>query len=79
MSSIRNMLKDKLFFSTLITIAIPITLQNLLASSVNMLDTFMISSLGEKSLAAVGLANQVFFFYSLIIFGIASGSAIFIA
>mgnify|MGYP000206060291 CR=1 FL=1 len=79
MSSIRNMLKDKLFFSTLITIAIPITLQNLIASSVNMLDTFMISSLGEKSLAAVGLANQVFFFYSLIIFGIASGSAIFIA
>lgn len=79
MSTIKNMFKDKIFFSTLIAIAIPITLQNLITSSVNMLDTFMITSLGEDSLAAVGLANQVFFFYSLIIFGIASGSAIFVA
>lgn len=79
MSTIKNMFKDRAFFATLVTIAIPITLQNLIASSVNMLDTFMITSLGEDSLAAVGLANQVFFFYSLIIFGIASGSAIFIA
>lgn len=78
-ATIKNMFNDRKFFNTLLTIAIPITLQNLIASSVNMLDTFMITSLGEESLAAVGLANQVFFFYSLIIFGVASGSAIFIA
>lgn len=76
---IRNIISDKQFVRTLIAIALPITLQNFIASSVNTLDTFMITSLGEESLAAVGLANQVFFFFSIIIFGIASGSAIFIA
>lgn len=71
--------KNKDFFKALISIALPITLQNLVASSVNMLDTLMITSLGKESLAAVGLANQVFFFYSVTIFGVATGSSIFIA
>lgn len=71
--------KNNSFYKETIAIALPITLQNLIASSVNMLDTLMITSLGQESLAAVGLANQVFFFYSLTIFGISTGSAIFIA
>ncbi|GMG96315.1 MATE family efflux transporter [Tepidimicrobium xylanilyticum] len=71
--------KDKNFIKSMINIALPITLQNLIASSVNMLDTLMITSLGQASLAAVGLANQVFFFYSVTIFGVATGSAVFVA
>lgn len=71
--------KDKVFLKTLFAIAVPIALQNLITSSLNMVDTLMISSLGEKSIAAVGLANQVFFFYALINFGINSGSSIFIS
>ncbi|CCQ94251.1 MATE efflux family protein [[Clostridium] ultunense Esp] len=71
--------KDKNFFRALFAIALPITLQNLIASSVNMLDTLMITSLGEASLAAVGLANQVFFFYGVTVFGVSTGSAVFIA
>lgn len=71
--------KDKKFLKAMIAIALPITLQNLVASSVNMLDTLMITSLGEESLAAVGLANQVFFFYAVTIFGVATGSSIFLA
>ena len=67
------------FYKEMIGIALPITLQNLIANSVNMLDTLMISSLGEKSLAAVGFANQVFFLYSVTIFGIVTGSSVFIA
>lgn len=71
--------KDKKFLTAMIAIALPITLQNLVASSVNMLDTLMITSLGEASLAAVGLANQVFFFYAVTIFGVSTGSSIFLA
>lgn len=71
--------KDKGFYGEMISIALPITLQNLIASSVNMLDTLMITSLGQESLAAVGLANQVFFFYAVTIFGVATGSSIFIS
>lgn len=75
----KNSWKDKAFFKAMLSIALPITIQNLIASSVNMLDTLMITSLGQESLAAVGLANQVFFFYGVTVFGIATGSAIFIA
>lgn len=75
----KKMWKDKDFFRAMFAIALPITLQNLIASSVNMLDTLMITSLGEASLAAVGLANQVFFFYSVTVFGVSTGSAVFIA
>lgn len=36
----------------------------------------MIGSLGETTIAAVGLANKVFFVFSLLLFGICSGSSI---
>ena len=70
---------DKVFMKSMTAIAIPIALQNLITSSLNMVDTLMISNLGQTSIAAVGLANQVFFFFSLIIFGITSGASIFIS
>ncbi|OLS02737.1 MATE family efflux transporter [Tissierella creatinophila] len=71
--------KDKVFLKAMVAIALPIALQNLITSSLNMVDTLMISSLGDASIAAVGLANQIFFFYSVINFGIHSGSSIFIS
>lgn len=75
----RTSFKNINFYKVMLSIALPITLQNLISSSVNMLDTLMITSLGNESLAAVGLANQVFFFYSVTIFGVATGSSIFIS
>ena len=74
-----NFFKNKIFIKSMLAIALPIALQNLITSSLNMVDTLMISSLGQTSIAAVGLANQFFFFYILITFGINSGSSIFIA
>lgn len=71
--------KDRAFLKSMMAIAVPIALQNLVSSSLNMVDTLMISSLGKASISAVGLANQVFFFYILISFGINSGSSIFIS
>ena len=74
-----NIFKDKTFMKGMLAIAVPVAIQNLISSSVNMIDTLMISSLGQASIAAVGLANQVFFLYILITFGINSGSSIFIS
>ncbi len=71
--------KDRQFYKTLLHIAIPIAAQNLVASSLNMVDTIMIGRLGETEIAAVGLANQVFFLFMLFLFGVSSGSAIFTA
>ena len=72
-------LRDRHFYKTMLGIALPITLQNLISSSLNMVDTVMIGRLGETQIAAVGLANQVFFLFILLMFGINSGCAIFTA
>lgn len=49
---------NRKFYKRLFILAIPIVLQNLITSSLNMLDTMMIGSLGEVQLAAVGIANS---------------------
>ncbi|HPX14428.1 MAG TPA: MATE family efflux transporter, partial [Treponemataceae bacterium] len=71
--------RDKTFFPRLFALVLPILLQNLLSSSLNFIDVFMIGRLGEASIAAVGSANQFFFILLMLIFGMASGSAIFTA
>ncbi|MCQ2573667.1 MAG: MATE family efflux transporter [Treponema sp.] len=72
-------MKLKGFYSSLIAIAVPVMLQNLLQTFVNMLDTIMIGRLGSVEIAAVGLGNQVFFVLNMILFGINSGGGVFIA
>ena len=72
------MFKDKAFIKKLGLLALPIMLNDILNSSVNLLDAVMIGRLGDAPLTAVGLANQIFFLFIVISFGINSGSAIFI-
>jgi putative MATE family efflux protein len=73
------MFKDPEFINPFIRIAIPIALQNLFVSALGIVDTLMVGQLGETSIAAVGLANQIFFLLNFTLFGIHSGAAIFTA
>lgn len=68
---------DKVFIRNLYTLALPIILNELLNSLINMMDTFMIGSLGAANVSAVSLGNQVFFIFTLFSFGICSGASIF--
>lgn len=70
---------DREFYKTLVRLAVPIILQNLVASALNMVDTIMVGQLGSTEIASVGLANQVFFILNLFLFGVNSGAAIFTA
>jgi putative MATE family efflux protein len=70
---------EKEFYEPLLTVGAPIALQNLIAALLNMVDTVMIGGLGKTEIAAVGLANQIFFIFHLLAFGINSGAAIFFA
>ena len=70
---------SKEFIVRLIQLSVPIMLQNLLSSSVSFVDTLMIGLVSEAALAAVGLANQMFFLIVLFYFGVSSGAAIFVA
>lgn len=76
MNRYKIILKDKNFIIKTLSITIPIVLQNLLNNFLNLVDTLMIGQLGETTIAAVGLANKVFFVFSLLMFGVCSGSGI---
>lgn len=79
MEKIISFFKDREYFRTLIRLALPIALQNLISSSLNFVSVFMIGQLGEVSIAAVGQANQIWFLLNLMVFGIASGTSMFVA
>jgi putative MATE family efflux protein len=73
------MIKDKEFNASLLHIALPIALQNLFVASLGIVDTMMVGHLGDTAIAAVGLANQIFFLLNFTLFGINSGAAIYTA
>ncbi|PWB52070.1 MAG: MATE family efflux transporter [Anaerolineales bacterium] len=70
---------DRDFYQRLFKIALPIALTQFIMSSLNMVGVLMIGQLGAVPVAAVGLANQIFFLLNLMLFGIYSGSAMFTA
>mgnify|MGYP002541376731 CR=1 FL=1 len=72
-------LRDRKFLKWMFALSLPIAMQNLINASVNTADTVMVGQLGEASIASVGLANQVFFILSLILFGVSSGCNVFVA
>lgn len=73
---IRSISRDPVFIRKVIMLAGPVAIQGFLNSILNMIDSLMIGSLGETAIAAVGLANKVFFVFSLLSFGICSGASI---
>ncbi len=77
--SLSFLLSDNKFLVKLLQLASPIMLQQFIFSSLGMVDTLMIGQLGDTAVAAVGIANQVFFLVTLLFFGVTSGSAIFTA
>lgn len=73
------MFQDREYFNSLRKIAVPIIIQQFVWSALNLLDVVMIGQLGDASVAGVGLANQVFFLLTFLLFGTSSGAAVFTA
>lgn len=70
---------EKSFYKLLISIALPIALQNLITFAVGMIDTMMLGSLGEVQLSAAAIGNNLFFILMILTFGLAGGSNIMIS
>ena len=70
---------DRNFYRTVLMIAIPIVIQNLISIGLNMADTIMIGKVGVDELAAVGTANRLYFIFSTLCFGIYSGAAVYVS
>jgi len=71
--------RDKEFFRAMLALAVPVAFQQLITAGLNMTDVLMVGQLGETSVAALGLANQIFFLLILFLFGVTSGMSIFTA
>jgi len=72
-------LGDKVFWKVTLGLALPIAFQNMLTSSFSLVDTLMVSMLGDISLAAAGMAGQWSWLLNIFLFGVSSGAAIFIS
>lgn len=67
------------FYREVVTLALPIVLQNMVTSLLSMADTFMVGLLGELPMAAVTLANIPLTMVNFFVFGVQSGITVLIS
>lgn len=66
----------KVFYTQLLSISIPIALQNLIIFGVCAADSLMLSKIGSEAISAASIANQPFFIFQMFIFGLAGGGSV---
>ena len=70
---------DKRFYKMLLSVVVPIIVQNAITNFVNLLDNIMVGQTGTESMTGVSVANQLMFVFNIVIFGAISGAGIFTA
>ncbi|MEG1874789.1 MAG: MATE family efflux transporter [Angelakisella sp.] len=70
---------DRKLRHTLLAIAVPIALQNLITYCTGMMDTVMLGQLGEIQLSGASVANQYTMIFMGLSFGIASGTNVLLS
>ncbi len=71
--------EKKLFYRSLLSLVIPITIQNLITNMVNSADVLMLNYVSQSSMSAASLANQYQFILGGFFFGITSGTTMLCA
>ena len=79
MKSQNLLIKDKQFYKTLLALAIPVVLQNMITIGVNIMDTVMLGSYGEIQLSGSSLANNYIEIFHILNLGIGGGAAVMIS
>lgn len=74
-----RIIRGKNFYRMVLSIMLPVALQQAINMGVNMLDTMMLGSFGEIQLSASSLANQYYNFYTIFCMGIIGGSSVLAA
>ena len=68
---------DKTFYRSVLKIALPIMIQNMVTNSVGLINNLTVGQLGTESLAGVAIANTLISIFYLCIFGAVSATGIF--
>lgn len=70
---------DKAFYSMVLSVMLPIAVQNAVSTFVSLLDNIMVGRLGTESMSGVSIVNQFLFVFNLAIFGAVGAAGIFMA
>ena len=76
---LRKYIGDRQFYKMVMTVAVPIMVQNFITNFVSMLDNIMVGQVGTAQMSGVSIVNQILMILNLCIFGAASGAGIFTA
>ena len=80
LSFVLNCLRwDRSFARNVLLVALPMVIQQLVASSLHIVDGLMVSALGDAAYSGVTQANRVTFMFNLFCFGTATGGSIFLS
>ena len=78
-ADLRAYLGDRAFYTKIAQIAIPIMLQSLITVGINLMDTIMLSSMGDAQLSASSLAGQFINLFHICCMGIGMGASVLTA
>ncbi len=70
---------DKAFYKMVLTVAVPIMVQNGITNFVGLLDNIMVGQVGTEQMSGVAIVNQLMMVYYLCVFGGLAGAGIFTA
>ena len=70
---------NKTFYKRILSVALPIMIQNGITNFVQMLDNVMVGQVGTIPMSGVAIVNQLLFVFNLCVFGAVSGAGIFTA
>lgn len=70
---------NRAFYVMVLSILIPIIIQNAITNFVNLLDNIMVGQTGTEQMSGVSIVNQLMFVFNLCVFGGISGAGIFSA
>ena len=68
---------DRDFYKMVLTVAIPIMIQNGITNFVGLLDNIMVGRIGTEQMSGIAIVNQLFLVFNLAVFGAISGVGIF--
>lgn len=75
----RAYIGDREFYYRMARIAVPISAQKLITVSINLMDTVMLSSMGDAQLSASSLAGQFVNLFEICCMGIGMGASVLTA
>ncbi len=75
-NTLRSYLGDRELYKRMLKIAVPISLQSLITVGINLMDTIMLSEMGDAQLSASSLAGQFINIFMICCMGIGMGASV---